>query len=520
MAGLPGRRAASAPASAGRHAVRPLVLAAAVYPQMEELALRARSTLFLAFRVFDPTLGLTSKTATGLGLKTWSDLLAHRAADGVAVRIVIADFDPLFATELHESTMESMAALGPLVERGALEAVAARHPGEMGGLWRAALWPGVRHEIVERGEEPKWWPPRRLWPASHHMKVIVADAREMIIGGLDVDRRRWDAPGHDRPAEETWHDVSVSVEGPAAADADNFFRWMWTEIARPQAREQGRPVSDLPPRAGAAPALPAPTAEPGDVTFQVTASLRSRSLLARGPDQVNATILYGLAEVIAAAREVLYVENQFLRAPIIGRRLLRALDQNPELRLIILTPAAPEGVVFAGKDGASARFGEWLQVRLVDRLVAAHGDRVGVFTPVGAQLPEDAARPDRARQGGRGIVYLHSKVMIAETSLAHVSSANLNGRSLWMDTEAGILWRDPVGVAAFRRLLWEKYLGTARANAADLADPLSIWREAAQASLDPRADGAPGQRCSVVPWDREASARFARYSWFIPKKYL
>ncbi len=46
-------------------------------------------------------------------------------------------------------------------------------------------------------------------------------------------------------------------------------------------------------------------------------------------------------------------------------------------------------------------------------------------------------RHDRDRLGGAPMIYVHAKVSIFDRSAAIVSSANLNGRSLRWDTEAG-----------------------------------------------------------------------------------
>lgn len=501
------------------HAVRPLILAAAAYPAMEELALGARSTLFLAFRIFDPTVRLKSVRATELGLVTWLDLLKHRAAAGVSVRLLLADFDPLFAPGLHAGTASSIEALAPLIADAAVDvdAHASFHPGELGSAWRTALWPLVRRKLAaQRGGRVRLWPPQRLWPASHHMKMIVADASAMVIGGLDLDERRWDDPNHNRPAEETWHDVSLRVEGPAAAEGDAFIRTLWNTLAIPQAkRENGRALKPM-PKVLVRPTDSDPQLE--SVSFQYTASRPSRSPLARGPLPAHATMMHGLEEVIARARRMLYIENQFLRDPEVGARLARALEAAPELEIIIVTPAAPDVVVFDGDRGDSAQHGEFLQLSLLDGLTERYGDRVGVFMLAGSHSPKAAADMERATTAGRGIVYLHSKVMIADDVLAHVSSANLNARSLRMDTEAGVLWRDPDGVKAFREALWRKHLG---GSAPDLDNALRAWKHAAASNRDPGpAERSTTARNFVVPWDRATVARFARRRWYIPTKFL
>ena len=42
------------------------------------------------------------------------------------------------------------------------------------------------------------------------------DGTHAIVGGLDIDERRFDDTSHRQSAEQTWHDVSVAVDGEAA----------------------------------------------------------------------------------------------------------------------------------------------------------------------------------------------------------------------------------------------------------------------------------------------------------------
>lgn len=492
--------------------VEPLILASSAYPRMETLALGAKRTLRIALRIFDPTTPLVSAQARAAGLVTWSDLIAHVAEAGVSVRVLIADFDPLFAPSLHEGTMASLAHLRPLAGRRDVDVkvLVHRHSGEVGLASRTLLWPLVADRRRKAGWPRRLWPPQRLYPATHHVKVLVSDASAMVIGGLDIDRRRWDDPTHARPAETTWHDVSLAVTGPAAAEADRFLAALMARAAGGGRDIDGlRPVGSnariSPPAADAAPS----------VAFQVTASVASRSPFALGPRLVSGTIREGLVATIKSARNVLYLESQFVRDQGICNALTRALARHKCLTLIIVTPAAPDTLMFDGNDGASAQHAEWLTLRFCSTLIDRFGSRVGVFSLAGARLPDAASQPGRATRHGRGVVYIHAKVMIADAHTAHVSSANLNARSLSMDTEAGILWRDPPRVRAFRDTLWRHHLGPD----AETSDPLFAFRRAADANMSD-AD-RPGDGGSfVVPWDREAVARAARRHWFMPSRYL
>lgn len=504
-------------------AIEPLILAAEAYPRMEEVALSARSTLLVAMRILEPATRLHSEAARAKGLSTWAELLAHRAAEGVTVRVFVADFDPILARDLHEKARLAVRGLEEAVRAsdGRLAVLPARHPGELGAVWRTAAWPFVRGRV--EGARRRW-PPARLWPATHHMKIIVADGREMVIGGLDVNERRYDDPAHDRPAEETWHDVSAWVSGAAAADADRFVRWLWREeIARRERLDVGAGGGE---NAVPTPSLPAlPDVEPparkagrlGEaIRFVVTATEKAASPFAVGPRLLSATIIEESAAIVRSAEWFLYVENQFVRDPAFLEVVVRRMRAVPTLQLVVLVPAAPDRVAFGSEAGAGERHGEYLQARALDRLMRLFGERVGVFMLAGARLPQDGeTEAERATAAGRGIVYVHSKVLIADDRLASISSANLNARSLRMDTEAGVSFGGDE-VAAFRQRLWRHHLGRDTPSSGDVLGP---WREAAEANAA-REPGAEGPGRFVLAWDREAAARFGKRLPFVPTRYV
>jgi phosphatidylserine/phosphatidylglycerophosphate/cardiolipin synthase-like enzyme len=128
---------------------------------------------------------------------------------------------------------------------------------------------------------PGW----NVWTHSHHQKFLVADRRVAVPGGLDLTLRWFDTPDHpifdpdsavhpgvvfvsaateegykdhihqyfldkirdvtaDRPeiVAQPWQDVSVWLEGDAAADVASNFRqrWNWTRRDTVEAFGDGR----------------------------------------------------------------------------------------------------------------------------------------------------------------------------------------------------------------------------------------------------------------------------------------
>ncbi len=142
--------------------------------------------------------------------------------------------------------------------RERLQLIVIQHEGEIGWCWRQLLRPLLRKRIrklveklVRRGNnddggldarpglwrhlaweegKPTGWkpgPPPRLWPATYHQKFAIVDGQKAIIGGLDLDERRWDDRRHRQRANQTWHDISALIEGSAAEDAARHFGRLW-----------------------------------------------------------------------------------------------------------------------------------------------------------------------------------------------------------------------------------------------------------------------------------------------------
>jgi phosphatidylserine/phosphatidylglycerophosphate/cardiolipin synthase-like enzyme len=165
----------------------------------------------------------------------------------------------------------------PEADRERLQLMVVQHEGEIGWGWRQLMRlllrrrirevvetllkkdrhddggfetrPGLWRHIEWREKKPRAWkpaPPPRLWPATYHQKFAVIDGEHAIIGGLDLDERRWDDRRHQQRADRTWHDISALIDGPVVADAAEHFQRLWNrEIPRYRPRwRNGRGSAD------------------------------------------------------------------------------------------------------------------------------------------------------------------------------------------------------------------------------------------------------------------------------------
>ena len=515
----------------GSRVFEPLLTAAEGFPAFEREFLSAKSEIWASFRVFDPETILRSPEARAVG-ERWFDLIVHTLARGVRLNLAIADFDPVAMPALHRATWRSVRRIIAAAELSnapdRLRIVAAMHPASTGFLPRLMFWPvilarkmrlaaqinrqapavrqamlkempGVPDRFAQRSDgtlRPTIWPLPRLYPATHHQKIAVFDRCRLYIGGLDLDERRFDTLTHACRAEETWHDVQLLLSGLVVEEAQEHVETFLDVTAG--RREPTRPKRLL----------------------RTLSRPRARNLLRFGPDTIVQEIASAHEHCARNARRLIYLETQYFRDLRLARYLARIGAANPDLGMIMMLPGAPEEIAFDRRVELDARFGEFLQSRALRIVGKAVGRRL--FVGAAAQ-PRDV---DGAEEGGNGrdqlcgapIVYIHSKVSIFDETSAIVSSANLNGRSLRWDTEAGVLITERANVQALRRKVMAHWL-PAEAGPAffDTVRAVPAWRQLALENTKRRPSARAG---FLLPYDLSAAERFATGVPVLPEEMV
>jgi phosphatidylserine/phosphatidylglycerophosphate/cardiolipin synthase-like enzyme len=508
------------------------VTAAEAYPALERAFLSAEREIIAGFRVFDLKTRLRSDEGLAIGTM-WFDLVIHTLRRGVVLRLVLSDFDPVARPRLHRATWRTVRMFWAAAElagpRARLTVVPSMHSA-VAGFWpRLMFWPlvqsrllrvsgwlrrlvgshrvaalrempGVRRMLAAKDALPRprlfSLPP--LYPATHHQKLAVFDRQRLYIGGLDLDERFYDTPDHHLPGHETWHDVQLLVEGPVAEDAQAHLEAFLAEIAG-QA-DLGEPAPD---RDG--------------LRFVRTLSRRRgrggwRSI---APDQAVAEIEAAHRAAIGTAEQLIYVETQYFRDRRLARRLAKEARDKPALKMILILPAAPDDVAFEGATGLDARLGEFLQAKCLRILRRGFGRRLFVG---GAAQPRRTRAKGRAQVKGAALIYIHAKVSIFDDHRAIVSSANLNGRSLRWDTEAGLVIDRPKDVARLRRRLLDHWLPKDAGEA--FHDPnravAAWWALAARnAKLPPER-----RQGFLMPYDQRQAEAFGRAFPLVPDEMV
>jgi phosphatidylserine/phosphatidylglycerophosphate/cardiolipin synthase-like enzyme len=254
----------------------------------------------------------------------------------------------------------------------------------------------------------------------HHEKTIVIDDRVAFVGGIDLTAEngdRFDGNAHASRGAAGWHDVSVRIEGPAVGDVAEHFRMRWHEVT------------------GETLARPAPMREAGEVEAQIVRTVPERiyTALPRG----DFRILESYVGAFRGARELIYLENQFLWSPEIATILTDKLRRPPtdEFRLLIVLPTRPN----TGADDTRGALAELVEADDgCGRLLACT-----LYARYGALSDP---------------VYVHAKIGIVDDAWLTVGSANLNDHSLFNDTEMNVVTHDSALARETRLRLWSEHL--------------------------------------------------------------
>jgi len=440
MTTIPPARTASYPRRDGNR-VRPLVDGEPAFRRICEAVESARRRVWVTVAFFEHGLEMPD------GRGGFFDVLDRAAAHGVDVRVLFWR-EPELAHLMPDSTHFA----GTDDERATLR--------DRGSRIRA-----------------RW---DRLPRYCHHQKSWVVDAGEpgelAFVGGINLDRASVVPPGHPpRAGEPSVHDVYVEVEGPASTDVAHNFVQRWNEASDRDRADGCWPdrdaASDLPfPRRLAAPAGDAPvqitrTVRPGRYAAAVAAPGGEPFPIAGG----EASVLEQYLAAIDAAREGIYVENQFLASVPILARLAAAVQRGVEV--VVVLPGVPMPAVRAARSEPSA-------VPFFEAL-AALGMRPNFA--LAALAGTDAA-------GRRHEVYLHAKIMLIDDAWATIGSTNIMTRSFHADTELNASIWHPASVRALREALLLEHTGI-DTGAMTLPAALEAFVESAAVHRDRHARG-------------------------------
>lgn len=249
---------------------------------------------------------------------------------------------------------------------------------------------------------------------THHQKILVIDDRLAFCGGIDMTAERWDTRGHrdkdegrrrptTRRRYEPWHDATMALDGPAARALGELARQRWSAAGGGE--------------------LPAPTGSSRPWPEELTPMFREVDIaISRtrgGYDEVSAVreIEALFVAQIRSAQRFVYAENQYFSSRVIAEAVAKRLAEDDPPEFVFVNPSSSRG---------------WLE-----------NEAMGSARAMLMRKIEDADRRKRCRiyspvtQGGEDI-YVHSKIMIVDDRIIRVGSANMNNRSMGLDSECDV----------------------------------------------------------------------------------
>ncbi|KAJ2950831.1 hypothetical protein O0L34_g9102 [Tuta absoluta] len=299
----------------------------------------------------------------------------------------------------------------------------------------------------------------KLWIGKDYCNFIVKDFNNLDLPFVDlVDRNT--------TPRMPWHDVGCVIQGAAARDVARHFIQRWNAIKLEKARQNvnypylmPKTYSDIKPLQDLEKYL---DMELNAASCQVLRSVSSWSCGFLDPDTVEQSIHEAYVDTITRAQHYVYIENQFfitqsrsssnVRNQIgeaLYNRIVRAFRANEKFRVFVVMPLLPgfEGEVGAPSGTSLHAVTHWnyqsicrSREAILTRLYEA-----GIEDP-SEYITFHGLRTHSVLEGEpiTELVYVHSKLLIADDKVVICGSANINDRSMigTRDSEIAVLFQD------------------------------------------------------------------------------
>ncbi|MDG5748579.1 phospholipase D-like domain-containing protein [Qipengyuania sp. XHP0207] len=248
---------------------------------------------------------------------------------------------------------------------------------------------------------------------SHHQKIAVLDNSLAVCGGIDMTARRWDTSEHreNDPRRKTpsgfeympWHDASMMMEGDVSDAISDLARDRWI-------RAGGKPLVPL-----KAPdeSLWPDELEPDFENVEVGIA-RTRAKYRDWEAVREIETLF--VQHIKRAKKFIYAESQYFASQAIAEAIIERMEEDDPPEVLIVHPASADG---------------WLESQAMDHTRA---EIVRCIEEVDEQHCFSIWCP----RNGDTDIYVHAKIMIVDDEVLRIGSANMNNRSMGLDSECDI----------------------------------------------------------------------------------
>lgn len=278
--------------------------------------------------------------------------------------------------------------------------------------------------------------------ASHHQKIVVIDDAMAFCGGIDMTASRWDTREHLDDDERRrrpftgrrsmpWHDASMALDGAVARALGDLARERWLTAG-------GDPLPEASASTDPWPEALESQFRDVDVTIARTRGLNGEV------DEVREVEAMFVA-LIAGVERFAYIETQYFASRVIAEAICKRLDEPDGPEFVIVNPKIADGWLEEEVMGAA-------RAELIDALREhPNHHRIRIYTPV-------------THRGAD--IYVHAKVMIVDDRVLKVGSANMNNRSMGLDSECDVVIEsgdegEARTIAGLRNDLLAEHLGVA-----------------------------------------------------------
>ena len=295
--------------------------------------------------------------------------------------------------------------------------------------WDYAIWFVLEREVLQKLSFALRTQPNfhfendatvSQWGA-HHQKLAIIDGQVAFLGSADICQDRWDTSAHvcvnplrtsrsGNPCKP-YHEVQAVVTGAAARSLVDLFCERWVDGTGEPLDPKDLIVPSTDERIPCEATYPMPV---GDVAIHRQFPHRLGRPAVR--EITDLTVQW-----IREAERLIYIETQYFTSRAIRDALIERMrePERSKLQIVLILPQKPEALKEELAVGAT-------QAEVLDeiaRVALETGHDLGIYN-VAEQMP----------------VYIHSKLMIVDDHRLTIGSANLNNRSMTLDSELNVSW--------------------------------------------------------------------------------
>uniref|UniRef100_UPI00358E9524 phospholipase D1-like isoform X1 n=1 Tax=Myxine glutinosa TaxID=7769 RepID=UPI00358E9524 len=292
----------------------------------------------------------------------------------------------------------------------------------------------------------------RYWHGKDYCNFILKDFEQL-------DKPFDDFIDRFRTPRMPWHDIGVAVHGASARDVARHFIQRWNFTKRVKQKQSIASFPELVPKSFiTADNLPFTVRGAISANVQVLRSVGEWSAGFRGHEK---SILEAYLWAIKESQHYVYIENQFFIScsddktiynsigDVLVEKILEAHSANRRYRVYILLPLLPgfQGDIKTGGGNAIQtimHFNYRTMCRgkysIVERVKAAVGREWMNYISFCSLRTHDSLNGKPVTE----LIYIHSKLLIADDRTVIIGSANINDRSLLgrRDSEMAIVLED------------------------------------------------------------------------------